>query len=167
MLPLSLANAGGWGAMQERLGAEFFSWDGIGVQSIVTYFVIYTLGLLIGQDVWQRVFTARSPRVAQIGGRFLASEPLGGGGVGSRDRRRRGTGLSLKPDAPLKEKADGARSDCSSPSEVTPGASARMLPLPKALDDVPDVAAPITTVVFGTFLPEARFARNCPDLTIV
>ena len=68
MLPLSLANAGGWSAMQERLGAEFFSWDGIGVQSIVTYFVIYTLGLLIGQDVWQRVFTARSPRVAQIGG---------------------------------------------------------------------------------------------------
>ena len=67
MLPLSLANAGGWRAMQERLGAEFFSWDGIGVQSIVTYFVIYTLGLLIGQDVWQRVFTARSPRVAQIG----------------------------------------------------------------------------------------------------
>lgn len=68
MLPLSLANAGGWSGMQERLGAEFFSWDGIGVQSIVTYFVIYTLGLLIGQDVWQRVFTARSPRVAQIGG---------------------------------------------------------------------------------------------------
>ncbi|MBE1538172.1 sodium:solute symporter [Micrococcus yunnanensis] len=68
MLPLSLAKAGGWSAMQERLGAEFFSWDGIGVQSIVTYFVIYTLGLLIGQDVWQRVFTARSPRVAQIGG---------------------------------------------------------------------------------------------------
>lgn len=64
MLPLSLAKAGGWSAMQERLGAEFFSWDGIGVQSIVTYFVIYTLGLLIGQDVWQRVFTARSPRVA-------------------------------------------------------------------------------------------------------
>lgn len=38
------------------------------MQSIVTYFVVYTLGLLIGQDVWQRVFTARSPRVAQIGG---------------------------------------------------------------------------------------------------
>jgi hypothetical protein len=106
--------------------------------------------------------------VAQIGGKFLASEPFGGGGVGSRDRRRRGTGLALKPDAPLKEKkADGARSDCSSPSEVTPGASARKPPLPQALDDVPDVAAPITTVVFETFLPEARFARNCPDLTIV
>ncbi|MGC5048138.1 sodium:solute symporter [Micrococcus porci] len=68
MLPLSIANAGGWSAMQERLGAEFFDIGGMGLQSIVTYFVVYTLGLLIGQDVWQRVFTARSPQVAQIGG---------------------------------------------------------------------------------------------------
>jgi len=68
MLPLSLAHAGGWTGLQERLGAEFFDLGGIGLQSIITYFVIYTLGLLIGQDVWQRVFTARSPQVAQVGG---------------------------------------------------------------------------------------------------
>jgi Na+/proline symporter len=37
----------------------------MGLQSIITYFVIYTLGLLIGQDIWQRVFTARSPQVAR------------------------------------------------------------------------------------------------------
>lgn len=41
---------------------------GMGLQSIITYFVIYTLGLLIGQDIWQRVFTARSPEVARWGG---------------------------------------------------------------------------------------------------
>jgi SSS family solute:Na+ symporter len=32
------------------------------------YFVIYTFGLLIGQDIWQRVFTARSPGVARWAG---------------------------------------------------------------------------------------------------
>jgi SSS family solute:Na+ symporter len=34
----------------------------------VTFFVIYTFGMLIGQDIWQRVFTARSPQVARWGG---------------------------------------------------------------------------------------------------
>ncbi len=68
MLPLSLANAGGWSGVTERLDAEFFSIGGMGLQSIVTMFVVYTLGLLIGQDIWQRVFTARSPEVARLGG---------------------------------------------------------------------------------------------------
>ena len=27
--------------------------DGIGIQTIITYFVVYTLGLLIGQDIWR------------------------------------------------------------------------------------------------------------------
>lgn len=68
MLPLSFSDAGGWSGMHERLGSEFFDIGGIGLQSIITYFVIYTLGLLIGQDIWQRVFTARSPQVARWGG---------------------------------------------------------------------------------------------------
>ncbi|WKD58380.1 Sodium/proline symporter [Corynebacterium capitovis DSM 44611] len=68
MVPFGLSHAGGWGAMHDRLGAEFFSLDGMGFESIITYFVIYTLGLLIGQDVWQRIFTARTPKVAQVGG---------------------------------------------------------------------------------------------------
>jgi SSS family solute:Na+ symporter len=68
MLPMSFSDAGGWSGMQERLGSEFFDVGGIGLQSIITYFVVYTLGLLIGQDIWQRVFTARSPQVARWGG---------------------------------------------------------------------------------------------------
>lgn len=68
MLPISFSQAGGWSGMQNRLDAEFFSITGIGFQSIITYFVIYTLGLLIGQDIWQRVFSARSPQVARWGG---------------------------------------------------------------------------------------------------
>ncbi len=68
MLPFTFANAGGIDGIRERVDAEFFSITGIGAQSIITYFVVYTLGLLIGQDIWQRVFTARTPLIARWGG---------------------------------------------------------------------------------------------------
>lgn len=68
MLPFSLAAAGGFSGIAERADAEFFSITGIGAQSIITYFVVYTLGLLIGQDIWQRVFTSRTPEIARWGG---------------------------------------------------------------------------------------------------
>ncbi|GGL99040.1 sodium:solute symporter [Glutamicibacter protophormiae] len=68
MLPFSLNAAGGMDGIRERIGAEFFDITGIGLQSIITYFVVYTLGLLIGQDIWQRVFTAKTPKVARWGG---------------------------------------------------------------------------------------------------
>ena len=68
MLPFTFNAAGGLDGIRERVGAEFFSITGIGAQSIITYFVVYTLGLLIGQDIWQRVFTARTPLIARWGG---------------------------------------------------------------------------------------------------
>jgi len=68
MLPLTWSSAGGIDGIRGRVDAEFFSITGIGVQTIITYFVVYTLGLLIGQDIWQRVFTARTPQVARWGG---------------------------------------------------------------------------------------------------
>ncbi|MDQ2764667.1 MAG: sodium:solute symporter [Pseudomonadota bacterium] len=68
MLPLSLNAAGGLDGIRSRVDASFFQLDGIGVQTIITYFVVYTLGLLIGQDIWQRVFTAKTPTVARWGG---------------------------------------------------------------------------------------------------
>lgn len=68
MLPFALNAAGGMNGIRERLSEEFFTWNGIGTQTIITYFVVYTLGLLIGQDIWQRVFTAKTPAVARWGG---------------------------------------------------------------------------------------------------
>ncbi|WP_313814664.1 sodium:solute symporter [Glutamicibacter sp.] len=68
MLPFSLNAAGGLDGIRQRVGDEFFDITGIGLQSIITYFVVYTLGLLIGQDIWQRVFTAKTPKVARWGG---------------------------------------------------------------------------------------------------
>ncbi len=68
MLPFALSSAGGFSGIADRAGAEFFDITGIGAQSIITYFVVYTLGLLIGQDIWQRVFTSKTPGVARWGG---------------------------------------------------------------------------------------------------
>ncbi|MFB6575635.1 sodium:solute symporter [Kocuria palustris] len=68
LLPFSLSAAGGWSGLSERLDATYFSLDGMGFQSIITMFVVYGFGMLIGQDIWQRVLTARSPQVARWGG---------------------------------------------------------------------------------------------------
>jgi solute:Na+ symporter, SSS family len=64
LLPVVLVQAGGFAA----LPPEALSPTTIGGNTILTYFVIYTFGLLIGQDIWQRVFTARSPGVARWAG---------------------------------------------------------------------------------------------------
>lgn len=68
LLPFSLVAAGGWSGMSDRLDATFFAPGSMGLQSIITMFVIYGFGMLIGQDIWQRVFTARSAEVARWGG---------------------------------------------------------------------------------------------------
>ncbi|KAA9393929.1 sodium:solute symporter [Kocuria coralli] len=72
LLPFSLYAAGGWAGMNERLDATFFSAGSMGFQSIITMFVVYGFGMLIGQDIWQRVFTARSPEVSRWGGTVSA-----------------------------------------------------------------------------------------------
>jgi len=54
--------------MHARLPGEFFSLTHIGIGKIVSFFVLYFFGIIIGQDVWQRVFTARSVKIARNGG---------------------------------------------------------------------------------------------------
>ncbi|MER6527291.1 sodium:solute symporter [Streptomyces sp. NPDC001508] len=68
LLPIAVVKAGGFGAMADRLPHGYFSPTSIGGQTIVTFVLIYTFGMLIGQDIWQRVFTARSDKVAAWGG---------------------------------------------------------------------------------------------------
>ncbi|MFI6025168.1 sodium:solute symporter [Amycolatopsis magusensis] len=68
LLPVSVSAAGGFDGMGERLDASFFDFTSIGTGSIITYVLTYGFGLLIGQDIWQRVFTARTPKVATGGG---------------------------------------------------------------------------------------------------
>jgi SSS family solute:Na+ symporter len=67
LLPLSISAAGGLSEMQEALPASYFDITAIGWQTIFTYFLLFFFGLMIGQDIWQRVFTARSPAIARWG----------------------------------------------------------------------------------------------------
>jgi SSS family solute:Na+ symporter len=67
LLPLSIAAAGGFSRMQEALPASYFDLTAIGWQTIFTYFLLFFFGLMIGQDIWQRVFTARGPEIARWG----------------------------------------------------------------------------------------------------
>ncbi|MFE2458007.1 sodium:solute symporter [Streptomyces sp. NPDC059402] len=68
LLPVAVVKAGGFGEMRDRLPTEYFDPLGIGGETIFTYVLIYTFGMLIGQDIWQRVFTAGSDRTAKWGG---------------------------------------------------------------------------------------------------
>ncbi|MDQ8707333.1 sodium:solute symporter [Streptomyces sp. LHD-70] len=68
LLPIAVIKAGGFSEMKAKLPTEYFDPLGIGGETIFTYVLIYTFGMLIGQDIWQRVFTARSDKVASIGG---------------------------------------------------------------------------------------------------
>ena len=68
LVPVALSKSGGWDGLTSKLPHSATDPTAIGGETIVTYFVIYTFGLLIGQDIWQRVFTARTPRVARWAG---------------------------------------------------------------------------------------------------
>ncbi|MER7399627.1 sodium:solute symporter [Streptomyces sp. NPDC000151] len=68
LLPVAVIKAGGLGQLRAELPDDYFAPLGIGGQTVFTYVLIYSFGMLIGQDIWQRVFTARSDRVARLGG---------------------------------------------------------------------------------------------------
>ncbi|GLF93589.1 sodium:solute symporter [Streptomyces yaizuensis] len=68
LLPVAVVKAGGFSEMKAELPDDYFAPLGIGGETIFTYVLIYTFGMLIGQDIWQRVFTARSDRTARWGG---------------------------------------------------------------------------------------------------
>ena len=59
LMPLSIVDAGGWDTLVAKLPASYFDFTAIGWDTILTYF---------GQDIWQRVFTARSEGVAKVAG---------------------------------------------------------------------------------------------------
>jgi len=68
LLPATIFRAGGLHHMQQALPSGFFSMSHIGWDKIASFVTLYFLGILIGQDGWQRVFTARDVTVARTGG---------------------------------------------------------------------------------------------------
>ncbi len=68
LLPLVISQAGGFSGMREQLPASYFNLTAIGWSTIFAYFLLFFFGIMIGQDIWQRVFTARSGGIARWGG---------------------------------------------------------------------------------------------------
>lgn len=67
LLPVSLFKVGGFAGLSDRLDASYFNLATIGYDTIFAYFLLFALGMMVGQDIWQRVFTAKSPAVARNG----------------------------------------------------------------------------------------------------
>jgi solute:Na+ symporter, SSS family len=67
LLPMSLSHVGGWKSLSEQLPATHFDLTSMGWANIFQYFLLYTLGMVVSQDIWQRVFTARTTKIARSG----------------------------------------------------------------------------------------------------
>ena len=107
MLPLTLHEAGCWSGLHDRLEGTYFhivgdAKGGADTQTIITWFVIYMFGMLIGQDIWQRVFTAKSPGVARWGGTaagiYCILYGAAGAIIGMSARAALGSGIKAKDD---------------------------------------------------------------------
>ena len=67
LLPIAVIKAGGFGETEGEAAHRALRSPRIGGETIFTYVLIYTFGMLIGQDIWQRVFTARSRPASPAG----------------------------------------------------------------------------------------------------
>ncbi len=67
MLPMSVSSAGGWSQLSLQLPDTYFSLSGIGSSQIFHYFLLFGLGMVVAQDIWQRIFTAKTIKIARTG----------------------------------------------------------------------------------------------------
>jgi SSS family solute:Na+ symporter len=72
LLPVALLRAGGMDGLHAALPVEAFSLTHIGYNNIFTYFLLYILSMIVGQDIWQRIFTAKTDKIAKWGGAAAA-----------------------------------------------------------------------------------------------
>ncbi|MGE7997558.1 sodium:solute symporter [Lysinibacillus sp. NPDC093190] len=65
MFPFSVSSVGGLTALFSSVPETHLSLTNIGWGRIFQYFLLYFFGLMVSQDIWQRVFTARNQKVAK------------------------------------------------------------------------------------------------------
>ncbi|MGL6234988.1 MAG: sodium:solute symporter family transporter [Segniliparus sp.] len=68
LLPAALSASGGLAGAQQKFHGRAFDPFAIGWEQILTFFVLYSVGSLVSQDLWQRAATARSASVARWAG---------------------------------------------------------------------------------------------------
>ncbi|NPD31498.1 sodium:solute symporter [Eggerthellaceae bacterium zg-1084] len=62
-----IASSGGWDAIVSQIPPSYLSPTGMGFDRSFAYVILYVPGLVIGQDIWQRIFTAKNERVSTAG----------------------------------------------------------------------------------------------------
>ncbi|OCA82125.1 sodium:solute symporter family transporter [Pseudobacillus wudalianchiensis] len=67
LLPLGIYHAGGITELTNQVTPEFLSITNIGGKAIFAYFLLYFFGMMIGQDIWQRAFTAKNEKILRKG----------------------------------------------------------------------------------------------------
>lgn len=67
LLPLGIFHAGGTSKLVNQVSPEFLSLTNIGGKAIFAYFLLYFFGMMIGQDIWQRAFTAKDEKILRRG----------------------------------------------------------------------------------------------------
>lgn len=67
LIPIGLGKVGGFTGLTQVLDPMYFDPMHVGISNIFSYFLLFVLGLMIGQDIWQRVFTAKNEKVAKYG----------------------------------------------------------------------------------------------------
>ncbi len=64
---MAIHGVGGFGSFVSQIPATHVDITGLGPARIVAYIFLYTPGFLVGQDIWQRAFTAKNPKIARRG----------------------------------------------------------------------------------------------------
>lgn len=67
MLPMSLNQVGGFNGLKNAIPSNYLDISAMGGLDIFKSILLYTLGIVVGQDVWQRIFTAKSLKVSRTG----------------------------------------------------------------------------------------------------
>jgi SSS family solute:Na+ symporter len=79
LLIFGIDAAGGAHAVTRAVPPEFLTLTNISGQRLLGLFLSLFLGIMIGQDIWQRILTARSQRVAKVGAIFAGLYSVGWG----------------------------------------------------------------------------------------
>jgi SSS family solute:Na+ symporter len=67
LIPIGIYHAGGPSGLVNHVKPEFLSLTNIGGKAIFAYFLLFFFGMMIGQDIWQRAFTAKNEKILRRG----------------------------------------------------------------------------------------------------
>lgn len=67
LLPTSISEVGGLNTLFNSVPAEYLNLGNAGFARILSWFILYLLGMFLDQSMWQRMFTAKTLKIAKHG----------------------------------------------------------------------------------------------------